>query len=211
VYYGFHQERWVDLRQLNALKPMLRERLSRCASKGFDAVELDDIDSFDPPSTTGFSLTPGDAQNFLAWAFNEIHRLGMTGLWKNSPLLASWGRQYSDGAVVEECYTFGGCFSASAKGTTAVGITCTALKGPHPCGWDAFTSDRTPAQPTGKWVGESEYGADGFVCGPGQACKGKHRYAAYCRTVYSPPSGFAAVRLNVDLDGSVFQPCPRGV
>ena len=211
VYFGFPQERWVDLRQLNALKPMLRERLGRCASKGFDAVELDDIDSFDPPSTTGFSLTPGDAQNFLAWAFNEIHRLGMTGLWKNSPLLAWWGRQYSDGAVVEECYTFGGCFSASAKGTTAVGITCTALKGPRPCGWDAFTSDRTATQPTGKWVGESEYGADGFVCGPGQACQGKHRYAAYCRTVYGPPNGFAAVRLNVDLDGSVFQPCPRGV
>ena len=76
MYFGFPQERWVDLRQLNALKPMLRERLARCASKGFDAVELDDIDSFDPPSTTGFRLTPGDAQNFLAWAFNEIHRLG---------------------------------------------------------------------------------------------------------------------------------------
>src|SRR5215471_11301370 len=106
VYFGFPQERWVDLRQLNALKPMLTERIAMCARKGFDAVELDDIDSFDPPSTTGFRLTPGDAQNFLAWAFNEIHRLGMTGLWKNSPLLAWWGRQYSDGAVVEECYAF---------------------------------------------------------------------------------------------------------
>jgi len=211
VYFGFPQERWVDLRQLNALKPMLRERLSRCASKGFDAVELDDIDSFDPPSTTGFRLTPGDAQNFLAWAFNEIHRLGMTGLWKNSPLLAWWGRQYSDGAVVEECYTFGGCFSAAAKGTKADGITCTGLKGPQPCGWDAFTADRTAAQPTGKWVGEAEYGADGFVCNPGSHCHGKHTYAAFCRAVYGTPNGFSAVKFDVDLDGHVFYPCPRGV
>ena len=79
VYFGYPEERWVDLRQLDALKPMLRERVAMCARKGFDAVELDDIDSFDPPSTTGFRLTPGDAQNFLAYAFNLIHADGMTG------------------------------------------------------------------------------------------------------------------------------------
>jgi Glycoside-hydrolase family GH114 len=38
---------------------MLDERIRMCARKGFDAVELDDIDGFDPPSTTGFHLTPG--------------------------------------------------------------------------------------------------------------------------------------------------------
>jgi len=106
VYFGYPQERWVDFRQLDALKPMLDERIRMCAAKGFDAVELDDIDSFDPPSTTGFHLTPGDAQNYLAYAFNEIHRYGMTGLWKNSPLLSWWGRRYTDGAVVEECYRY---------------------------------------------------------------------------------------------------------
>ena len=61
-----------------------------CARKGFDAVELDDIDSFDPPSTTGFRLTPGDAQNYLAYVDNLVHRDGMTVLWKNSAYLASW-------------------------------------------------------------------------------------------------------------------------
>ena len=66
IYFGYPQERWVDFRQLDQLKPMLNERLSMCARKGFDAVELDDIDSFDPPSTTGFHITLGDAQNFLA-------------------------------------------------------------------------------------------------------------------------------------------------
>ena len=55
IYYGYPEERWVDFRQLDALKPMLIERISMCARKGFDAVELDDIDSFSPPSTTGFT------------------------------------------------------------------------------------------------------------------------------------------------------------
>jgi Glycoside-hydrolase family GH114 len=210
VYFGFPQERWVDFRQLSALKPMLDERIRMCAAKGFDTVELDDIDSFDPPSTTGFHLTPGDAQNYLAYAFNEIHRYGMTALWKNSPLLSWWGRRYTDGAVVEECYTFHQCFATSQRGTSAYGITCTGLSGRTPCGWDDFTTDRTPHQPTGKWVGEAEYGSDHHVCNPGQPCPRKRRFATFCRLVYAPPYGFAAVKFDVNLDGKTFYPCPRG-
>jgi hypothetical protein len=213
VYYGYPEERWVDFRQLDALKPMLRERISMCARKGFSAVELDDIDSFDPPSTTGFRLTPGDAQNYLAYAFNLIHADGMTGLWKNSPLLSWWGRQYSDGAVLEECYTYHQCTAAQLRGSSQYGITCTGLSGATPCGWDDFTTDKTAAQPNGKWVGDAEYGADHYVCNPGQTgskCGGQHAYAAFCRTLYDPPLGFAAVKFDVNLDGRVFYPCPGG-
>ena len=210
IYYGYPQERWVDFRQLDALKPMLDERIAMCARKGFDAVELDDIDSFDPPSTTGFHLTPGDAQNYLAYAFNEIHRLGMTGLWKNSPLLSWWGRHYADGAIVEECYVYRQCTAAQLRGSSQYGITCTRLTGPTPCGWDDFSTDRTNSQPTGKWVGEAEYGADHFVCNPGQACSGRRSFAAFCRAVYTPSYGYAAVKFDVNLDGGVFYPCPKG-
>jgi hypothetical protein len=210
VYFGFPQERWVDFRQLNALKPMLRERIRMCARKGFDAVELDDIDSFDPPGTTGFHLTPGDAQNFLAYAFNEIHRYGMTGLWKNSPYLSWWGRRYADGAVVEECYTYHACFASWLRGSSQYGITCTGLARATPCGWDDFAADVTRRQPTGKWVGEAEYGADHYVCDPGQRCRHKHRFTTFCRAVYAARAGFAAVKFDVNLDGRVFYPCPAG-
>ena len=208
VYYGYPEERWVDFRQLDALKPMLDERISMCARKGFDAVELDDIDGFDPPSTTGFDLTPGDAENFLAYAFNQIHRDGMTGLWKNSPYLSSWGREYADGAIVEECYLDQACFASQLKGSSQYGITCTALSGATPCGWDDFTTDMTREQPTGKWVGEAEYSGDDYVCNPGQKCPVPREFSTFCRTVYSPPYGFAAVKFDDDLDGGVFYPCP---
>jgi hypothetical protein len=211
VYYGYPQERWVDFRQLDALKPMLDERIAMCARKGFDAVELDDIDSFDPPSTTGFHLTPGDAQSFLAYAFNEIHRYGMTGLWKNSPYLSWWGRDYADGAIVEECYLYRQCLAAQLRGSAQYGITCTALHGKTPCGWDDFTTDRTRRQPNGKWVGEAEYAEDHYVCNPGQACPFRRRFATFCRAVYSPSYGFAAVKFDVDLDGRLFFACPAGV
>jgi hypothetical protein len=210
IYFGFPQERWVDFRRLDQLKPMLDERIAMCARKGFDAVELDDIDTFDPASTTGFYLTPGDAQNYLAYAFNQVHKAGMTVLWKNTPGLAWWGMRYTDGAVVEECYVYHECFAAWQQGTRQDGITCSALHGPTPCGWDVFAADHTARQPTGKWVGEAEYGADHFVCNPGQRCPRQQRFATYCRRVYAPANGFAAVKFSVSLDGRVFFPCPRG-
>jgi hypothetical protein len=211
IYYGYPQERWVDFRQLDALKPMLDARIAMCARKGFDAVELDDIDSFDPPSTTGFHLTPGDAQNLLAYAFNQIHRDGMTGLWKNSPLLTWWGRHYADGAVVEECYIYRQCLASQLRGSAQYGITCTRLSGATPCGWDDFATDATAQQPTGKWVGEAEYSDDHYVCNPGQACSGRRAFAAFCRSVFAPSYGFAAVKFDVNLDGAIFYPCPKGV
>jgi hypothetical protein len=210
VYFGFPQERWLDVRQLQALEPMLDARIAMCAQKGFDAVELDDIDSYDPPGETGFQLTTGDWQAFLAWAFDDVHRHGMTGLWKNSGLLSWWGRRYTEGAVVEECYTFDFCFSGSQVGSSQYGITCTPVSGATPCGFDDFTTDVTRHQPTGKWVGESEYVEDSFVCAPGQSCSHKRLFSTYCSQVYSPPYGFSADRLSDNLDGSVFQPCPRG-
>ena len=210
VYYGYPQERWVDFRQLDELKPMLRERVGMCARKGFDAIELDDIDSFDPASTTGFHLTPGDAQNYLAYAFNLVHRDGMTVLWKNTPGLAWWGVKYTDGAVVEECYVYHECFASWQRGTRQDGITCSKLTGRTPCGWDVFTADRTASQPTGKWVGEAEYAQDHYVCDPGVACRHQRDFATFCRRVYAPPDGFAAVKFDVDLDGKTFYPCPNG-
>jgi hypothetical protein len=188
IYFGYPQERWVDFRQLNRLKPMLTERISMCARKGFDAVELDDIDSFSPASTTGFSLTAGDAQNYLAYALNLVHSYGMTVLWKNAPELAKWGVGYADGAVVEECYVYRECSS-----------------------WNVFSGGKTAHQPSGKWVGEAEYGSDHYVCNPGQGCRGRRSFAAFCRSAYSRPDGFAAVKFDVNLDGRVFLPCPRGV
>ena len=109
-------------------------RIAMCARKGFDAVEIDDIDSFNPPGTTGFQLTPGDVQNLLARIYNRIHRSGMTALWKNSGLLAWWARQYTDGAVVEECYAVRGVLRRPAGREQQFGFTCTGLGGAHPCG-----------------------------------------------------------------------------
>jgi hypothetical protein len=124
----------------------------------------------------------------------------MTALWKNSPYLSWWGRQYADGAVVEECYLDHACFAAQFQGSRQYGITCTALSGATPCGWDDFTA-------AGQWVGEAEYADDGYVCSPGQQCHGPRSFGTFCRSVYAVPHGFAAVKFDADLDGRIFFSC----
>ena len=191
VYYGYPEERWVDFRQLDELKPMLNERIAMCARKGFDAVELDDIDSFDPPSTTGFHLTPGDAQNYLAYAFNQVHRDGMTALWKNSPLLAWWGVRYTDGAVVEECYTYGGCFASPQRGNRQYGITCSGLPGRR-------RADGTSSPPTARPTSRPASGSARPSTAPTTSCATRGRPARHKRHVRHllPPRVRAARRLR---------------
>ena len=171
--------------------------------KGFDAVEIDDIDSFNPPSTTGFQLTRGDVQNLLARVDNAhppsrhdrpVEELGPPRL-VGPPLHRRRGRR---GVLPVRRVLL-----RPARREPAVRVRVHRPWWGDPCGYDAFTSQ-------GKWVGEAEYREDGFVCGPGQTCGPRHRFSTYCNRVYAPPNGFAAVKFDVDLDGALFRPCPSG-
>jgi hypothetical protein len=206
---GFPNEHWLDVRQLGALQPLIDSRLSsQCSAKGFDAVEIDNIDGFDPASTTGFQLTEQDSQAFLAYVFNKIHSLGMAGIWKNEPYVTAWGSTYADGAIVEQCYQYSECFASQNAGAKPLpGVTCTQLSGSTPCGWDDFAV-------AGKWVGEAEYG---YVCDPGKVfpagCPSKRReFTSFSTATYTPPApnssaGFSAVKFDLSLDARTFFPC----
>jgi hypothetical protein len=203
---GYPDEHWVDVRQLSALTPFIDARLQMCASKGFDGVEVDNIDGWNNPS--GFPLTPQDAEPWLATIANEAHRLNLFVLWKNDPLLASFGVRYFDGALSEQCFAYEECTAAQNDGYTFFpGLTCDTTT--MPCGVAQFAA-------AGKWVGEVEYkwglpGEDGVVCDPGQACTlhqsgGAYTevpYATFCNDVYTG-FGFSAWRASESdiLDGT---------
>ena len=57
-YDGWPGERWLDIRQLDKLAPIMRARLDLCQSKGFDAVEPDNMEIY--TNDTGFPLTYED-------------------------------------------------------------------------------------------------------------------------------------------------------
>jgi hypothetical protein len=54
---GLPDERWLDIRRIDLLAPILRDRLDVCRRKRFDAVEPDNVDGYS--ARTGFPLTVG--------------------------------------------------------------------------------------------------------------------------------------------------------
>ena len=61
---GFPDERWLDVRRLDVLAPLLRARLDVCRDKGFDAVEPDNVDG--PANDSGFPLSAADSLGLRA-------------------------------------------------------------------------------------------------------------------------------------------------
>ena len=191
VYFGYPQERWVDFRQLDALKPMLTERIKMCAREGLRRRRTrrhrqlrPAVHHRVPPHSRRRAELPG-------LRVQRDPPLGMTGLWKNSPYLSWWGRRYADGAIVEECYVYHACFASWLRGSTQYGITCTGLRGATPCGWDDFSTDGPAASPPASGWARPSTRADHYVCSPGSGAASKHRFSTLL------PGGLrAALRLR---------------
>jgi len=189
---GYPDEHWVDVRQLSALRPVIQRRLQQCATKGFDGVEIDNIDGWS--NASGLPLTQADAEAWLAAIANQAHDDHLFVLWKNDPLSASFGVRYFDGALSEQCYSFSECTPAQESGFHGCNLTT------NRCGVQVFTD-------AGKWVGEVEYpprAGSGGVCTPSQSCTGAAKFQTFCATTERlPPTGygFAAWRADLELDG----------
>lgn len=86
-YAGWEGEKWLDIRNIAQLSPILSSRLDMIKDKGFDAVEPDNIDGFEYPGP-GFDLKKQDAQNFCIWLIEEAHKRGLSIGQKNAAELA---------------------------------------------------------------------------------------------------------------------------
>jgi hypothetical protein len=202
VLTGFADEHWVDVRQLSSLQPIIDARLSMCATKGFDGVEVDNIDGWngalDGTSPKGFPLTKSDAEAWLAYIANQAHSLKMFVIWKNNDEDTSFGVRYFDGALSEQCYSFTQCTPQQEVNNGAPG--CDLIQ--NPCGVQVFADAHKwfPGQ-VDKWVGEVEYDDQ---LPPGFS------FSAFCRQTWQlEPAGFglSAWLANSALDASTFRPC----
>lgn len=106
---GWPGERWLDIRRLSVLEPLMAARIRMCARKGFDAVEPDNIDGFS--NRTGFRLTARDQINYDEWVAHEAHSLGLAVFQKNDPEQARRLEPYFDGALDEQCNQYSECSS----------------------------------------------------------------------------------------------------
>ena len=104
---GWPGEKYLDIRALSTLEPIMTKRFEMCRSKGFDAVEPDNMDSFE--NSTGFPLTGAEQITYDTWIAGEVHSLGMAVLQKNDGEQTSALKAYFDGALTEECNVYSEC------------------------------------------------------------------------------------------------------
>ena len=104
---GWPGERWLDIRRWDVLAPVLDGRLGLCRAKGFDGVELDNVDGYLAP--TGFPLGADDQLLFNRRLAELAHRHGLAAGLKNDVEQAEALEPEFDFAVNEECFAEDEC------------------------------------------------------------------------------------------------------
>ncbi|WP_059006100.1 endo alpha-1,4 polygalactosaminidase [Streptomyces specialis] len=104
---GWEGERWLDIRRIDVLRPLMAERFDMCRDKGFDAVEPDLLDGY--LNETGFPLTAADQLAYNRVIAELAHERGLSvGLKNDLPQIPELVDDF-DFAVNEECAEFGEC------------------------------------------------------------------------------------------------------
>jgi hypothetical protein len=104
---GWPGENWLDVRNLTVLGPIMQARMDMCKSKGFDAIEPDNIDGYS--NATGFPLTAADQLTYNKYLADQAHARGMSIALKNDNDQGKDLLPYFDFALNEECFTYKEC------------------------------------------------------------------------------------------------------
>jgi hypothetical protein len=102
-------ERWLDVRRLDVLGPIMRARIDMCRAKGFDGVELDEVDGWS--NDTGFPLTAADQLRYNRFLASEVHKAGLSAGLKNDLEQVRALLPTFDFAIDEQCYQYRECDS----------------------------------------------------------------------------------------------------
>jgi hypothetical protein len=108
---GWPGERWLDIRRIGVLAPIMKARIAKCARKGFDALEPDNIDGYQNksvsrfPEATSFATTAGSRARRTRRA-SQLHSKNDLGQVK--ALVPTF-----EFAIVEECFRYRECGKAA--------------------------------------------------------------------------------------------------
>lgn len=103
-YDGWPGEKWLDIRRIDLLAPIMRARLDLCKDKGFDAVEPDNIEIYD--NNTGFPITYQDQLTYAKWLVDEAHARGLAIGLKNAADMVADSLPFFDFAITEDAYYY---------------------------------------------------------------------------------------------------------
>ena len=100
-------ERWVDIRRIDLLGPIIFSRLDSAAQKGCDGVEPDNVDGY--ANDTGFPLGYADQLAYNTWLAGQAHSRGLSVGLKNDLGQIGDLLPYFDWTLNEECFTYNEC------------------------------------------------------------------------------------------------------
>jgi len=105
-YDGWPGEKYVDIRS-DALRAVMNARFDLCQSKGFDAIEPDNMDVFELGPDSGFPLTEKDGIAYAKWLADAAHSRGLGIGQKNAASITGDIAATYDWALTESCYSDG--------------------------------------------------------------------------------------------------------
>ena len=109
---GWPEERWINIRELAYVEPIMKARFEMCKAKGFDAVEPDEIEVWaETEKKQGIKPAVTKAQQlaYNEWIAQTVHSLGMAVLQKNDGAQTAEQDSYFDGALTEQCNQYAEC------------------------------------------------------------------------------------------------------
>ncbi len=104
---GWAGEKWLDIRQLDILIPIMQARMKVAADKGCNAVDPDNVDGYS--NSTGFPLSYNDQLAYNIAIANAAHNLGLAVSLKNDVDQIKDLVNHFDFAVNEKCFQYGEC------------------------------------------------------------------------------------------------------
>ena len=100
-------ERWLDIRELQTLGPIMQSRIRLAVQKGCDGVDPDNVDGY--VNDSGFPLTSDDQLAYNIFLSNAAHQNGLAIGLKNDLQQAEILLPFFDWALNEECYYYEEC------------------------------------------------------------------------------------------------------
>lgn len=102
IYPSWPDERFLDIREIEKLKPFITSRFDMIKAKGFDGIEPDNIDIYG--EVTDFNLTLDDTRIFCEWLIEEAHSRGLSIGQKNTEELVPLLYKSFDWALTENVF-----------------------------------------------------------------------------------------------------------
>lgn len=110
-FEGWEGERWLDIRRIDLLAPVMLARLDLCAKKGFNGVEFDNVDLYQ--IKTGFEISRAHAEQYALWLAAQARLRGLSPGLKNVPELIPLLEPHFDWLLLESCVEQGFCGKAA--------------------------------------------------------------------------------------------------